>query len=136
VPSEKANLTIMDFGYKKNEDKNSYDYKNSYIELDESILAQRTKYSGGSSLEYTIFESKYPWLIKLQENSVVSKYKKFLKFKLKKTNLPSNIRVYFGVSNSNFIVLVSKNKVIFIVKGISVSEDEFLSMAYKKLLSK
>ncbi|MBU3146018.1 DUF2812 domain-containing protein [Clostridium sp. CF012] len=137
VSAEKAGLTLMDFGYELNEDKNSYDYKNSYIEFDKSILAQRTKYSyksGGNSLEYTMFESKYPWLIKLDENRVVSRYKKFLKFKQGKTNLPSNIRVYFGV-NSNFLILVSEDKVIFIAKNLSVYEDEFLNMAYKKLLS-
>lgn len=137
VPTDKANLTLMDFGYEINEDKNSYDYKNSYIEFDKSILAQRTKYSyksGDNSMEYTIFESKYPWLIKLDENRVVSRYKKFLKFKQGETNLPSNITVYFGV-NSNFLILVSEDKVIFIAKSLGVYEEEFLDKAYEKLLS-
>ena len=138
VSSEKASLTIMDFGYKRNEDKNSYNYKNSYIEFDESILAQRTKYSSQNvnvSMEYTIFESQYPWLIKLQENSVVSRYKKYFSFKEEKTSLPSNIRAYFGSSSRSFIVLVSEDKVIFIVKNIGVSEEEFLKKAYEKLLN-
>ncbi|MEK6265353.1 MAG: DUF2812 domain-containing protein [Clostridium sp.] len=130
VPTEKASLTIMDFGYKKNEE------KNSYIEFDKSILAQRIKYSyksGDNYLDYTIFESKYPLLIKLQENSQVSKYK-HINFKHEKTNLPGNIRVYVGGEIKNFFVLVSEDKVIFIVKGVSgISEDEFLNMTYKKL---
>ncbi len=136
VPSDKASLTIMDFGYKKNEDKNSYDYKNSYIEFDKSILAQRTKYSyksGGNLLEYTIFESKYPWSIKLQENSLLSRFKKYVKFEQVKTNLPSNIRVYTSELKNSF-VLVSEDKVIFIIKGLSdISTDEFLKKVYEKL---
>lgn len=137
--TEKAGLTCVDFGYKKNEDKNSPDYKNSYIEFDKSILAQRTKYAfsnEGNSFEYTVFESKYPLLTKLQEKSVLSRYKKYMKFKQEKTNLPSNITAYFVVNNSNFIVLVSEEKVIFIVKNLSISQEEFLNIAYKKLLSK
>ncbi len=131
LAAEEASLTYMDFGYNKNED------KDSYIEFDKSILAKRTKYSysnGGNSFEYTIFESKYPWIIKLQEKSAVNRYKKYMKFKLEKTNLPSNIRAYFVVNNSNFIVLVSEEKVIFIAKNLSISQDEFLKIAYKKLL--
>lgn len=138
VSSEKASLTIMDFGYKRNEDKNSYDYKNSYIEFDESILAQRTKYSCQNvnvSMEYTIFESKYPWLNKLQENSVVSRYKEYFNFKEEKTSLPSNIRAYFGSSSRDFIVLASESKVIFIVKRLDISEDEFLKKANEKLFN-
>ncbi|WP_263487073.1 hypothetical protein [Clostridium estertheticum] len=36
---------------------------------------------------------------------------------------------------SNFLVIVSEDKVIFIAKSLSVGEDEFLNKAYEKLLS-
>jgi hypothetical protein len=133
VPVENASLTIMDFGYNKNEN------KNSYIEFDETILAQRTKYtydSGYNSLEYTIFESECPLLIKLEENSLVSRYKKYMDFKREKTSLPNNIRAYVGGSLGNFYILVSEDKVIFIVKGTNISEEGFLNIAYKKLFQK
>lgn len=129
--SDRIKLTFGDFGYKKSEE------KESYIELDKSLLANRTKYFCGNaynSLEYTIFESKYPWLIKLQENSVVNRYKKYMSFKQERTKLPSNIKVYVGPS-SDFIILVSEDKVIFIVKKLSVSLDEFLDIAYKKFFA-
>lgn len=118
----------MDFGYKKNEN------KNSYLEFDESVLAQRTKYSydsGYNSLEYTIFESKYPLLIKLQENSLVRS--KYFDFKKEKTSLPSNIRAYVGGILGNFYILVSEDKAIFIAKATNISEEEFLNIVYKKL---
>ena len=127
----RAKLTFRDFGYKKSEE------KDFYIEFDKSILANRTKYSSGNgynSLEYTVFQSQYPLLIRLQENSVISRYKKYMHFKQEKTNLPSNIKVYFA-SSSNFIVLVSEDKVIFIVKMLSLSSDEFLDIAYKKFFT-
>lgn len=127
---DRAKLTLSDFGYEKSE-KEIY-----YIEFDKSPLANRTKYSsedGYNSLEYTIFESKYPLLVRLQENSVLNRYKKYMHFKQEKTNLPSNIKVYFP-GTSNFIVLVSQDKVIFIVRRLSVSSDEFLDIAYEKLL--
>ncbi|MGV8982941.1 DUF2812 domain-containing protein [Clostridium sp.] len=130
VPVENASLTIMDFGYNKNEN------KNSYIEFDETILAQRIKYTydgGYNSLEYTIFKSKYPLLIKMQENSLVSGYRKYMDFKQEKTSLPSNIRAYVGGSFRNFYILVSEDKVIFIVKGTNISEEGFLNIAYEKL---
>ncbi|MGH4137287.1 DUF2812 domain-containing protein [Clostridium sp.] len=130
LPAQKVSLTIMDFGYNKNEN------KNWHIEFDESILAKRTKYtydSGYDSFEYTIFESKYPVLIKLQENSLVSRYKKYMKYKREKTSLPSNIRAYVGGISGNFYILASEDKVVFIVKGTNISKDKFLNIVYKKL---
>ena len=140
APTQKASLTFEDFGYEKNRD------ENLDIKFDKSILAQKTFYScsnGDSFLSYTIFESKYPWLIKLDENRVVSRlnnnhynYNLNLNLKLQMTDLPSNIRVYLegGGGTKNYFVLVSEDKVIYFLKlANNISEDEFLNMAYKKL---
>ncbi|MFT5873787.1 MAG: hypothetical protein ACI8WT_002738 [Clostridium sp.] len=143
APTQKARLTFEDFGYEKNGD------KNLDIKYDKSILAQKTFYhcsNEGSFLSYTIFESKYPWLIKLDENRVVSRlnnnaynYNLNLNLKLQMTDLPSNIRVYLegGGGTKNYFVLVSEDKVIYFIKlANEISEEEFLNMAYKKLFSK
>ncbi|MBK5239716.1 DUF2812 domain-containing protein [Clostridium sp.] len=140
APTQKASLTFEDFGYEKNGD------KNLDIKYDKSIVAQKTFYScsnGGSFLSYTIFESKYPWLIKLDENRVVSRlnnnvynYNLNLNLKLQMTDLPSNIRVYLegGGGTKNYFVLVSEDKVIYFIKlANDISEEEFLNMAYKEL---
>jgi hypothetical protein len=137
APTQKASLTFEDFGYEKNGD------ENLNIKYDKSILAQRTFYScnnGDSSLRYTTFESQYDWLIKLDENRVVSRLNNnihySLNLKLENTNLPTSIRVYSGGSAKNHFVLVSEDKVIyFTINSSDISEDEFLNMAYKKLFS-
>ncbi|MGK0465247.1 DUF2812 domain-containing protein [Clostridium sp.] len=140
VPTEKASLTFADFGYEKNGD------KNLDIKFDKSIIAQRTFYrcnNGDSWLRYTVFESKYPWLIKLDENGITSinrlnnnniHYSENIK--LENTNLPANIRVYSGGSLKNHFVLVSEYKVIDLrINSNEIREDELLNMAYKKLFT-
>ncbi|MFT5873786.1 MAG: hypothetical protein ACI8WT_002737 [Clostridium sp.] len=140
VPKDKARLTFTDFGYKKNDD------ENLNIQFDKSILAQKTFYScnnGVNWFRYTIFESKYAWLVKLDENRLLSRlnYDISFSFDLKpgNANLPANIRVYSerGEGTKDDFVLVSEDKVIYLMKlSNDISEEEFLNMAYKKLLLK
>lgn len=133
VLSHKANLIFMDFAYEKNQD------KNSNIEFDESIFASRTKYlyqNENNYLVYTIFQSEYPWLIKLDENRLVNRSHKSINYKLETTKLPSNIRVYVTGDLKNSFVLVSEDKVVEIRKGFTgISKDEFLNKVYKKLFN-
>ena len=92
MPTEKASLTLMDFGYKENDD------ESPYINFDKSILAQRIEYSYDNEdnyLNYTILQSQYPWVIKFDENRLLSRLNKYgIDLKQENTNLPSNIKVY------------------------------------------
>jgi hypothetical protein len=137
VPNEKATLTFTDFGYEKNGD------ENINIQFDKSILAQKTFYSfnnGVNWFSYTIFESKYAWLVKLDENRLLSRlnYDIPFTFKLKpgNANLPANIRVYSerGEGTRNDFILVSEDKVFYLMRlSNDISEEEFLKISYKKL---
>ncbi|MCJ7688764.1 MAG: DUF2812 domain-containing protein [Clostridiaceae bacterium] len=134
VPNEKARLTFTDFGYEKNDD------ENLNIQFNKSILAQNTFYScnnGDSWFSYTIFESQYAWLVKLDENRLMSRLNYNIphtfNLKLGNTNLPNNIRVYSHAQGQNRFVLVSEDKVIYFIGPNDISEEEFLNMAYKEL---
>jgi hypothetical protein len=131
VPAEKANLTLSDFGLKENDD------ASPYINFDKSILAQRTEYicdNRDNGLIYTIFQSQYSWVIKFDENRLLSSLNKYgIDLKQEDTNLPNNIKVYSD-SNKRTFVLVSENRVVDIKKDFSgISDDEFLNKVYKKL---
>jgi hypothetical protein len=134
LPRYKANLTLMDFGYKEDAD------EDSDVDFSKSILAQRTYYSYGNkdtSLIYTIVESQYPWIIKFHENRLLNKFKKYdTELKSQNINLPSDVKVYSD-SQRRCFVLVSENKVIEIKKGFKDIDDaQFLNEVNKKLLAK
>lgn len=131
VPTKKVSLTLMDFGYKVN------DNTSPYISFDKSILAQRIHYSSNyedNYLDYTIFQSQFPWVIKFDENRLLSRLNKYgIDLKQEGTNLPSDIRVYSDSKKRTF-VLVSEDRVVDITKDFSgISDDEFLNKVYKKL---
>lgn len=134
VLTDKVSLTSIDFGYK---DHKENAVNNPYINSDKSILAQRIHYSYGYEdiqLTYTIFISKYPWLIKFDENRLLYRTNKDnIGLKLEHTNLPSNIKVYSDREKRLF-VLVSEDRVVYITNNFSgISGDEFLNTVYKKL---
>lgn len=131
VPTEKVSLTLMDFGYKENAE------TRPYITFDQSILAERIFYgysNGDNDLSYTILKSQYPWVIKFDENRLLSRLNGYgLDIKQEDTNLPSDIKVYIDSKKRTYI-LVSDDRVVDIKKGFSgISDDEFLNKLYIKL---
>lgn len=131
MPTEKANLTLIDFGYSND--------ANPYVSYDKSILAQKIEYSFSdkstdSYLSYTVFQSRYPWVIKFDENRLVNRLNRYgIDLKGKNTNLSSSIKVYSDSEKRSY-VLVSDDKVVDITKSFSdISEEEFLNKVYNKL---
>ena len=115
--ADRVKLTLVDFGYKEN------DEVNPSISQDNSVFAKSTDYfnnNGEHCLSYTIFQSQYPWLIKLHKDKFLKEHILYgVDFKLIETNLPGNIEVYFD-SEKKFYVLVSDDKLVDIVKILSV----------------
>jgi heme/copper-type cytochrome/quinol oxidase subunit 2 len=131
IAKTKSELTISDFGYKENE-------SDFYGDYQKSILAERIYYSNrdeNNSLSYTVLNSKYPWIVELQENRItewVSRFEEDLK--IRNTSLPSNIRVYSDEENEAYI-FVTKNRVVDMHINLSgIDKDEFLDIVYEKLL--
>ncbi|WP_315112119.1 DUF2812 domain-containing protein [Clostridium intestinale] len=131
IAKTKSNLTISDFGYKENE-------SDFYGDYQKSILAERIYYSNrdeNNSLSYTVLNSKYPWIVELQENRItewVSRFEEDLK--IRNTSLPSNIRVYSDKENEAYI-FVTQNRVVDMHINLSrIDKDEFLDIVYEKLL--
>lgn len=131
TPTENTILTLKDF------EKYQNNTENAYVKIDKSILAKRINYSWGNykdTLMYTCFESQFPWILKLDENSVISRLNKY-GYDLKQidSKLPGNIKIYKGNNNKSF-VLVSEDKVVDIRKGFDdIDDEEFLSLVYSKL---
>lgn len=131
---EKASLTFVDFGYKQNYD------KNPYIQFDKSIVAKRKNCyldNEGHSLNYTIFESPYPWIINFDENRLISRLNSYDNdLKQINTHLSNNIKVYSDSKKKDY-VLVSEDKVVNIRKDLdNIDEEKFLSIVYNKLFVK
>lgn len=131
VPTDKVSLTIMDFGVKETAD------TSPNIRFDKSILAERINYSysnGDNGLSYTIFKSKYPWVIKFDENKLLSRLNKYgVDLKQEDTSLPSDIKVYSYGKGRSF-VLVTEDRVIEVQKDLNgIYDDDFLKTVYKKL---
>lgn len=127
----KANLSLMDFIGKDN-----YDVS-PYISYDKSILAERLEYISGSqdnNLSYTVFQSQYHCVIKFDKDRLLSRLSKYGDGLIEyNTTLPSNIKVYTDNKQKKFI-LVSEDKVVDIRREVNgVSNEEFLSIVYKKL---
>ncbi|MGG7078561.1 DUF2812 domain-containing protein [Clostridium sardiniense] len=126
------NLTLMDFGVDKE------DEDHTYKDTQSSVLAKRIEYNStydNNSLDYTILESEYPWVIELQKNSFIRKYIEYGSHNMieKDMNLPNNIKVYSADDTQKYII-TSENKVIEIANWLEdVSEDEFINKVYKKL---
>jgi len=131
ISKTKSNLTISDFGYKENE-------SDFYGDYQKSILAERIYYSNrdeNNSLSYTVLNSKYPWIVELQENGIIEWVGRFEEdLKIRNTSLPSNIRVYSDKENEAYI-FVTQNRVVDMHINLSrIDKDEFLDIVYEKLL--
>jgi len=132
LPSEKINLTLVDFGYEEN------NTESPDIDFNESILAQNTDYSydiKDKYLTYNILQSQYPFIIKFYETRLIARLREsHIDLMQYYSNLPSNIKIY-SYRNKKSFILVSKDKVINITKGFNdVSEDEFFNIVYQKLI--
>lgn len=129
VSNEKISLTLMDFGFKENND--------PYIKFDKSIMAQRIYYVSGNGdnyLNYTILQSDYSFVIKLYENRLLSKFNRYGNDLLEEsTNLPNNI-VAYSDSEKRIFVLVSEDKVVNVRKDFTdISDEQFLNKVYKNV---
>ena len=135
LQNEKGSLTLMDFGYEEDAE------KDTYIDLNKSFLAKKAEYSYDSKdkqkdLSYTILQSQYPIVIEFHENRLLNRLNKYnTDLKQENTNLPNNIKVY-SYRNKRCFILVSKEKVIEIRKNFSdISDDDFLNIVYNKLFN-
>lgn len=132
VPTKIVSLTLSDFGFKE-EAKTSPDI----IYDDKSILAKNMCYfytNGDKGFDYTMFKSQYPWVIKFDEDRLLSRLNGYgLALKLEETNLPSVIRVYSDSKRGTFVFL-SKDKIVKFHKDFSgISDEDFLNKVYEKL---
>lgn len=126
------NLTLMDFEIDKDSDDN-----HTFKDIQSSVLAKRIYYSsayGVNSLDYTVFESEYPWIIELQKDRLIKEYKKNGSSIIERDmNLPDNIKIYSEDDVRRYII-ASENKVVETTNYIdNVSEEEFINKVYKKL---
>ncbi|WP_326512430.1 DUF2812 domain-containing protein [Clostridium intestinale] len=132
VPKEKIELTVRDLGYDNNDDDMSVDYRRSLIA--EKIYCfnsvDEDKY-----ISYTLLKSKYPFLIELQEKSLVKHIGKIKDdLELVDTNIPKDIKVY-TYRNEEEYIFVSKNRAIQVhIKIKNIDKDKFIDVIYEKLL--
>ncbi|ERK28888.1 DUF2812 domain-containing protein [Clostridium intestinale] len=131
IAKTKSKLTISDFGYKENE-------SDFYGDYQKSLLAERVYYSNrdkNNSLSYTVLNSKYPWIVELQEDGIIEWVSRFEEdLKIRNTNIPSDIKVYSDEENEAYI-FVTKNRVVDMHINLSgIDRDEFLDIVYEKLL--
>jgi len=131
VPEDKIELTINDFGYEESNDVHA-NYKRS-------MVAEKLVYFSSSNkenrLDYTLFKSKYSYLIKLQEKSLVKMINKVWDdLEIFETNLPKDINVY-TYRNEEAYIFVSKDKVLKIDADFKdMNKDTFIDIVYEKLL--
>ncbi|WP_238906824.1 DUF2812 domain-containing protein [Clostridium sp. YIM B02506] len=132
VPEDKIELTISDFGYEENND-------DMYVDYSRSMVAEKLVYFTSSNeedgLDYTLFKSKYSFLIKLQEKSLVKQIGKIMDdLELLDTNLPKDINVY-TYRNKEAYIFVSKDKVLQVDDDFKdMNKDTFIDVVYEKLL--
>jgi hypothetical protein len=132
VPEDKIELTLSDFGYEE-------DNYNLYTDYSRSVVAEKLVYLSSSNdedgLDYTLFKSKYSFLIKLQEKSLVKQIGKIMDdLELVDYNLPKDINLY-TYRNEEAYIFVTKNRVVDMHINLSgIDKDEFLDIVYEKLL--
>ena len=132
VPENKIELTLSDFGYEE-------DNYSLYVDYSKSMVAEKLMYLTSSNeddgLDYTLFKSKYSFLIKLQEKSLVKRIGKIMDdLELVDSNLPKDINVY-TYRNEEAYIFVSKDKVLQIdVDFKDMNKDTFIDRVYEKLL--
>ncbi|MHC1685508.1 MAG: DUF2812 domain-containing protein [Clostridiaceae bacterium] len=130
VKSENTILLLSDYGFNGD--------SNTEIDTDKSLIAERTQYfltDKDNHLSYTIFQSNYPWIIKFDEDRLIKRLSGYgIDLKQRSTKLGSNVKVYSSGDKKHY-VLVLDNKVIEIQKDFdNIDEEEFLMIAYKKLI--
>jgi len=133
VITDKAGLTLMDFGYKDN------NIERPHINLYKSVLAKSENYFYGekdNKLTFEILQSQYPWVVKFHENRLIARLNNYGDdLKEEKTDLSSDINVY-SESNGEDLILVSEDKVVYVQKRFNdISKDEFLDRVYKIFFS-
>ncbi|WP_261829890.1 hypothetical protein [Inconstantimicrobium mannanitabidum] len=129
IQRENASLLLSDFGYKEDKSANINFYK--------SILATRTTCSeenSNNTLSYTVFQSKYSWVMDIQKKERLMRFNKLGIYKIQHSvNIPSNIEIFTYDDKKSF-VLVSKDKIVDINRSFYYTSDqEFLDKVCKKL---
>lgn len=127
----KASLTFEDFGVKVRL------VTSPYISFDKSFAAETISYSSSvesKNLAYTVFQSKYPWIVKFDKKEQFKQLNKLgMKLIPYKIELPGNIEVYFSAERKHFL-LVSQDKVVNIIQTFdNISREDFLNIVYKEL---
>ncbi|GKX68228.1 hypothetical protein rsdtw13_34860 [Clostridium sp. TW13] len=122
-------MLLSDFGYKEDKSANINFYK--------SILATRTTCSeenSNNTLSYTVFQSKYSWVMDIQKKERLMRFNKLGIYKIQHSvNIPSNIEIFTYDDKKSF-VLVSKDKIVDINRSFYYTSDqEFLDKVCKKL---
>ncbi|MNP01376.1 hypothetical protein D3C76_931880 [compost metagenome] len=131
VPEDKIELTLSDFGYEE-------DNYSLYVDYSKSMVAEKLMYLTSSNkengLDYTLFKSKYSFLIKLQEKSLIKMINKVWDdLELLETNLAKDIKVY--TYGDEAYIFVSKDKVLQIDADFKdMNKDTFIDRVYEKLL--
>jgi uncharacterized membrane protein (DUF485 family) len=128
---EKATLTLEDFGVKVKL------ATNPLVSFDKSFAAERLNYINSldnNNLAYTVFQSKYPWIIKFDKKGQFNALNKLgMKLIPYEIELPGNVEVYFNDEEKHFL-LVSEDKVVNIRQTFNnISSEEFLNIVYKEL---
>lgn len=128
IENEKI-LTLEDFGDKNLEG-------NSYVSSRKSSIASYMLYLNEGEkihLSYSLFESKFEWLVKYNFDKVWAfKDKIEVDYIEKKTNLPEDIKVYMNEHGHHYII-ISPNKMIEISTIDGLSEDELINIVYEKI---
>jgi hypothetical protein len=128
---EEARLTLEDFGVKVNL------VTTPLISFDKNFVAERLNYINSlesNNLAYTVFQSKYPWIIKFDKERHFNLLSKLgMNLIPYKIELPGNVEVYFNEKEKHFL-LVSEDKVVNIRQTFNnISSEEFINIVYKEL---
>jgi hypothetical protein len=128
---EKITLTLEDFGVKGKL------ATTNFISFDKNFVAERLNYITSlesNTLAYTVFQSKYPWIIKFDKKGQFNQLNKLgMKLIPYKIELPGNVEVYFNDEEKHFL-LISEDKVVNIRQTFNnISSEDFLNIVYKEL---
>jgi uncharacterized membrane protein (DUF485 family) len=129
--TEKATLTLEDFGVKAKL------VTTPLISFDKNFVAERLNYINSlesNNLAYTVFQSKYPWIIKFDKERHFNLLSKLgMNLIPYKIELPGNVEVYFNEKEKHFL-LVSEDKIVNLRQTFNnISSEEFINIVYKEL---
>ena len=130
--NHKVPLSILDFGYEEEDSE-------LYVDYTKSILGEKNDYSYydyKNGLGYSIFKSRYPWVIKYYGSEILAKLNKYeIDLKEIQTNLPSEVKVYSDQEKRNYVLVLEDSVIHINDKPNDIGEEEFLNRVYEKLLS-